>query len=83
MGAKNSLDTVALLAEVQPKYMPDTTLILRPPDHSDAIDKLVPFINGMVSINHQATAYLCQNFACQRPQTKPEELNRLLEQTSH
>jgi len=83
VGAKNSADTAALLAEVQPKYMPDTTLILRPRDHSDAIDKLVPYIDGMISINHQATAYLCQDFACQRPQTKPEELNRLLEQTSH
>ncbi len=83
VGNKNSPDTVALLAEVQQQYMPDLTLILRPMDHSETIDKLVPFIDGMNSLNHQATAYLCENFACQRPQTKPEELHRLLEQTRH
>ena len=83
VGNKNSPDTVALLAEVQQQYLPDLTLILRPMDHSETIDKLVPFIDGMNSLNHQATAYLCENFACQRPQTKPEELHRLLEQTRH
>ena len=80
VGNKNSPDTAALLAEVQPQYMPDLTLILRPIDHPELIDKLIPFIDGMGSINHQATAYLCQNFACQRPQTKPEQLRKLLKE---
>jgi uncharacterized protein YyaL (SSP411 family) len=83
VGNKNSPDTAALLAEVQQQYLPDLTLILRPIDHLETIDKLIPFIAGMESLNHQATAYLCQNFACQRPQTKPEELNRLLKQTGN
>ena len=83
VGNKNSPDTAALLAEVQQQYIPDLTLILRPIDHSDAIDKLIPFIDGMNSVNHQATAYLCQNFACQRPQTSPEKLHELLKQTGH
>ena len=83
VGNKNSPDTATLLAEIQQQYMPDLTLILRPIDHSESIDKLIPFIDGMNSLNHQATAYLCENFACQRPQTKPEELKRLLKQTRH
>ncbi|RLB62531.1 MAG: thioredoxin domain-containing protein, partial [Deltaproteobacteria bacterium] len=83
VGTKNSPDTVALLAEVQQQYLPDLTLILRPVDHSEVIDKLIPFIDGMDSMNDQATAYLCQNFACQRPQTSPEKLHELLKQTGH
>jgi len=83
VGNKNSPDTAALLAEVQPRYIPDLTLILRPIDHSEVIDKLIPFIDGMDSMNDQATAYLCQNFACQKPQTSPEKLHELLKQAGH
>ncbi len=81
VGSRDSSDTAALLAEVQQKFMPDTTLLLRPIDNSTAIDRLVPFIDGMISVNDHASAYLCQNFACQRPQTQPEELKKLLKRT--
>lgn len=77
-GSSTSPDTAALLAEVQDKFMPDTTLLLRPTENPEAIDKLVPFIAGMTGVNNRAAAYLCQNFACQRPQTKPKGLKRLL-----
>ncbi|MFK5925451.1 MAG: thioredoxin domain-containing protein [Desulfuromusa sp.] len=82
VGLSHSPDTAALLAEVQPEFMPETTLLLRPTESPGAIDKLVPFIEGMTSVNHQATAYLCQDFACQRPQTKPEVLRKLLQAKS-
>ena len=80
VGSSDSADTADLLAEVQQKFMPDTTLLLRQQENSEVIDKLVPFISGMTVINGQATAYLCQNFACQRPQTQAKELRRLLRQ---
>ncbi|MDX2495404.1 MAG: thioredoxin domain-containing protein, partial [Desulfuromusa sp.] len=80
VGSRDSQDTAALLAEVQQKFMPDTTLLLRPAENSDFIDTLVPFIDGMNSVNNQATAYLCQNFACQKPQNRPEELRRSLKE---
>ncbi len=83
VGSNNSPDTAALLAEVQQKYMPDTTLLLRPTDNPEAIDKLVPFISGMAIVNNKSAAYLCQSFACQKPQTKPEELRKLLRRTNN
>jgi len=78
VGSSNSPDTAALLDEVQQKFMPDTTLLLRPTENSETIDKLVPFIVGMTTVKDEAAAYLCQDFACQRPQTKPEKLRKLL-----
>ena len=78
VGAKDHPDTAALLAEVQKSFMPDTTLLLRSIDNSTTIDRLIPFIDRKNSINDQATAYLCQNFACQKPLNRPEELRRLL-----
>ena len=78
VGSREHSDTAALLAEVQQRFMPDTTLLLRSIDNSTTIDKLIPFIDGMNTINDQATAYLCQNFACQKPQNRPEALRRLL-----
>lgn len=78
VGSNGSSDTNALLADVQQKFMPDTTLLLRPTEDSELLDKLVPFVSEMTTVGDQATAYLCQNFACQRPQTKPEELEKLL-----
>ncbi len=78
VGSKSSPDTAALLAEVQQEFMPDTTLLLRSTDNPEPIDKLIPFISGMASVNNKSAAYLCQGFACQKPQTKPEELRKLL-----
>ncbi len=80
VGSKDSTETETLLLEVQSQFMPDTTLLLRSPETQDAIDKIVPFIAGMTAIDDRATAYLCQGFACQQPQTRPEELRRLLQQ---
>ncbi len=80
VGSNGSPDTNALLVDVQQKFMPDTTLLLRPTGDSELLDKLVPFVSQMATVGDQATAYLCQNFACQRPQTKPEELENLLKQ---
>ncbi len=78
VGPRGHSDTDALLKDVQQQYMPDTLLLLRPTGNSEEIDQMVPFLSGMVAVNDQATAYLCQNFACLRPQTNPKELGKLL-----
>ncbi len=82
VGENGADDTQKLLAEVQHNFMPDTIVLLRPAEKSEAIDTIVPFIEGMIQINGKATAYLCQNFACQRPQTSAEKLRALLKTTT-
>lgn len=82
VGKPGARDTQNLLAEVQHNFMPDTIVLLRPAGESEAIDTLVPFIEGMGQIKAKATAYLCQGFACQKPQTDVEKLRQLLHTTS-
>ena len=82
VGPRDSADTQALLAEVQHNFMPDTIVLQRDENNPVAIDEIVPFIDGMMQLHGKATAYLCQNFACQRPQTEPQKLRQLLHQTS-
>jgi uncharacterized protein YyaL (SSP411 family) len=38
----------------------------------------VPLLEGRTPVDGQAAAYVCENFACQRPVTEPEELAALL-----
>ncbi len=82
VGVPEAPETRKLLAEVQHNFMPGTIAMLRPVQNTEKIDTLAPFIKGMEQINGQATAYLCQGFACQRPQTDPQQLRRLLQQTA-
>jgi uncharacterized protein YyaL (SSP411 family) len=82
VGPRDAAGTRTLLAEVQTNFMPDTIILQREGGDATAIDEIVPFIGGMVQIDGKATAYLCQNFACQRPQTDPQKLRQLLRQTA-
>jgi uncharacterized protein YyaL (SSP411 family) len=38
----------------------------------------VPLMEGRVPVDGKAAAYVCENFACQRPVTEPSELEQLL-----
>jgi len=39
----------------------------------------VPLLADRSPVDGRATAYVCENFACQRPVTEPEELEKLLD----
>ena len=44
----------------------------------DGGDGGVPLLEGRTPVDGHAAAYVCENFACQRPVTEPEELVALL-----
>jgi hypothetical protein len=75
IGPRNREDTTALLQTALGPYRPNQVVALAEADHLTGHPELVvdrPMQAG------QATAYVCQHFACQQPVTSPEALAGLL-----
>jgi uncharacterized protein YyaL (SSP411 family) len=80
-GKAGSPDTEAMLEAVRKRYAPDAILILNPTgEEGEAIRSLCPLAADKASIGGKATAYVCQNLACQSPVDTVEELRELLGQ---
>lgn len=80
VGRKDSDGTKELLKTIHSQYIPNRIIALLDPGSKDAeeITQKVPLLAGRVTINGKATAYVCENFACQLPVTSPEELVKQL-----
>ena len=66
-------ETRALLRVVQASYLPHRVLALRRPEDEMAAT-IVPLLAERSLVDGQPAAYVCRNFACQRPVTTPQEL---------
>ncbi|MBI4546912.1 MAG: thioredoxin domain-containing protein [Ignavibacteriae bacterium] len=78
-GKKDSPDTKALLREVHSRFIPNKVLLLA--DGGDAQKKLtsyLSFIEGMIMLDEKATAYICENYACQLPTSDRSVVAKLL-----
>ncbi|MBX3471455.1 MAG: thioredoxin domain-containing protein [Planctomycetes bacterium] len=71
-------DTQALLRELDRRFLPRTVVVHRPTDPGP-IAALAPFAAAQGPIDGRATAYVCQDYACQRPVHGPDELAALLD----
>ena len=85
VGDPDSADTEALLNVVRDGYRPFQVVALGSPDSGNAADGVgsiaaVPLLQDRGLADGQATAYVCRDFACQAPVTKPAELQAELEQ---
>ncbi|MEW5911814.1 MAG: thioredoxin domain-containing protein [Thermodesulfobacteriota bacterium] len=76
-GSPGAADTQALLRRVQGAFLPRGVLLLRPsdPTTADRLAALAPFTADMQAVEGRATAYLCQNYACQQPVRDPAALD--------
>lgn len=72
IGHLDSADTKALLDVVYQNYLPNRVIMVTTPDNPQA--KEYPLLAERRMINDQATAYVCENFACQEPVTTPAAL---------
>ncbi len=80
VGDPEAADTRAMLEAIQPRFLPNTVVLLRPNDNHAALDKLAPFTRAQKPINGKATAYVCRGFACNAPTT---DINKMLQLTGH
>jgi uncharacterized protein len=76
VGKLDDQRTTELLAVINSIYLPDMTLQLVGSD--EPLDKVSPLLAGKTQINGIATAYVCHNYTCSAPVTRPEELRSLL-----
>ncbi|MBL4701241.1 MAG: thioredoxin domain-containing protein, partial [Phycisphaeraceae bacterium] len=69
-------ETQKMLWEINKRFLPNTVVVHHPLDQIKAkkIRSLCSYIEKQVSINGQATAYVCENFSCQAPTTVIEKL---------
>ena len=78
IGEQQAEDTQALLAIINTYYLPNSVLAYAAPSDMQAAETIALLADRPCK-DGKATAYVCQNFACQAPVTAPEELTRLLE----
>ncbi len=79
LGNPNILNTQQMLAVIQSNFHPYRVVAVSgfpPPATAPALVKNRPLLEN------QATAYVCQNFVCQRPVNTPDEFSRELLRTT-
>lgn len=77
-GQREDPEVQAMLALAGGKFMPETTVIYNDPEYQSENRELIPIAAGQEAIGGRATAYICENFACQRPVHTIEELEQIL-----
>src|SRR5436305_6022062 len=73
LGQLIGADTRALLEVVNTQYLPNSILACASPEDSVSI-RSIPLLADRPMKHHKATAYVCQNFACQATVNTPEAL---------
>ena len=75
IGDRQATATQTLLDVAQTGYRPHQVVACTPPAR---INSAIPLLQDRPALNGQATAYVCRDFACQRPTTDPDTLKQQL-----
>lgn len=74
-GQPETKDTEAMVRALMQHYEPNKVVIFRPgQEKRPRIVNLAPFTEAQLSLNGQATAYVCRNYACKAPTTDIDEM---------
>ena len=76
VGNRDDEATQALVSEVYRSYLPNRVFLGRTGDGTPLPG--VPLLEGRELVNGRPAAYVCQNYVCNLPVTKPEELAKQL-----
>jgi len=77
IGDHEAEETRSLLREVWTRYLPNK-IVAQALEDDERAAELVPLLSERKMIDGQATAYVCENYTCQKPVTRPEELAKQL-----
>lgn len=78
-GKADDANTNTLLAEVHSRFIPNKIILLADDGTGqETLASYLPFIENMHMLNGKATAYICENYACQLPTSSREVVAELL-----
>jgi uncharacterized protein YyaL (SSP411 family) len=78
-GNSDSADTKKMLNAIRTKFIPNKVVLLHPSEKAAEITRIAPFTKNQTSAGGKATAYVCRNYACNKPTTDVKEMLGLLE----
>ncbi|WP_199614799.1 thioredoxin domain-containing protein [Paenibacillus alkalitolerans] len=79
-GDPGAEDTKELVREVRRRFLPNAVAAFRPSAHEETqVAQVLPHIADKTMRNGRATAYVCENYACQSPVTDIASLKRSLD----
>jgi uncharacterized protein len=73
VGDPQADDAKTLIETVRRRFLPNCVVALKT-SGDDAATQLIPSLQERTTIDGKATAYVCENFACQEPATTAEAL---------
>lgn len=74
-GSEELPETQQMVKVIYSLFIPNKVVALHASGPSgQAIEALVPFLKEQVALGGKATAYVCENYTCNRPVTSAEEL---------
>jgi uncharacterized protein YyaL (SSP411 family) len=78
-GDADAADTRQMLRLVRSKFLPNAMVLLHDPNKADStIHTIIPFLKQRIALDGRATAYVCEDYACQRPVNDMDGLESLL-----
>lgn len=78
VGDPAAAETRALLAEVRGRFLPNSVIALAAAEDAES-RALIPLLADRGALGGQPTAYVCRNYVCSLPVTRPAELARQLD----
>jgi len=82
-GNADATDTKQMFKLVHSKFLPNSVVLFNKQDSMDSDTyRTIPFIKTQAAINGKATAYVCENYVCNRPVNKIDDLDKMLSDIS-
>jgi len=82
-GNADAMDTKQMLKLIRNKFLPNAVVLFHEQDNADPdIYRIIPFIKNQAAIDGKATAYVCENYVCNQPVNKIDDLDKILSDIS-
>jgi uncharacterized protein YyaL (SSP411 family) len=78
-GERDAPDTRQLLAALHSRFVPHRIVLLVNAESRQALARYLPTVADMTAIGGQATAYVCEDYACKLPTADPAAFAQLLQ----